>query len=62
MKCKNYFCIYWKEDNCVLREISLDIQGNCEDCIYININKEMLDKERERAYQKYKIIDCKYDY
>ena len=39
MRCENNFCIYWKDKSCILDEISLDIQGQCEDCIYIDLDE-----------------------
>lgn len=52
MECGNYFCIYWSDRHCVLTEISLDIQGQCEDCIYVEIEEEILERHRQ------KILDC----
>lgn len=52
MLCKNIFCIYWKENNCILDEISLDIQGNCEDCIYVEIENSRLEVMRKTLLQK----------
>lgn len=49
MKCANIFCIYWSNGKCLLKEISLDIQGNCENCIYVNIDLNELDKRRRLA-------------
>ena len=46
MLCENYLCIYWRKNCCTLKNISLDIQGNCLDCIYINIKKDFLEKLR----------------
>lgn len=42
LSCENEFCIYQKQGTCVLEEVQLDIQGNCVDCIYINLEDEML--------------------
>ena len=47
MKCENYFCVYWSGGKCVLQEISLDIQGNCQNCIYVKIDKKSLEKSRQ---------------
>lgn len=46
--CENIFCIY-QNNKCILDDIHLDIQGNCLDCIYINIDCELLDKLKEEA-------------
>ena len=48
MLCENLFCIYWEAEKCILDEISLDIQGNCESCIYVDIDPNLLQKERKK--------------
>lgn len=47
MKCLNLFCVYWNEDECTLDEITLDISGACECCIYVDIEEKLLRKSRE---------------
>jgi len=49
MKCENYFCIYETNGNCILKEISLDVNGICEECIYPSISQELLEKEKKRV-------------
>lgn len=53
MLCENIFCIYWKDRNCSLSEISLDIQGNCEKCIYIDIDENILENQRIKNIKEY---------
>ena len=53
MLCENVFCIYWNDKNCSLSEISLDIQGNCEKCIYIDIEETVLENQRRKNLNKY---------
>lgn len=48
MQCENYFRIYWSKQGCILPNISLDIQGSCRECIYININEQSLQSERQK--------------
>ena len=43
MECENIFCVYQKDNKCKLDKITLDIQGNCTSCIYVNINEKTLD-------------------
>ena len=52
MRCENLFYIYFKDKYCTLDEISLDIQGSCTDCIYVDIENEYLDYEREKLLNK----------
>lgn len=53
MECENSFCVYWLKENCILEKITLDIQGNCQDCVYINIDENTLQKERIKVLQKF---------
>ena len=49
MNCENIFCIYWHGQECTLTSISLDIQGRCIDCIYVNLGENHLKKLRSAA-------------
>lgn len=48
LSCENEFCIYQKNGNCIFESVQLDIQGNCVDCIYINIEKDILNNLKEK--------------
>ena len=50
--CDNEFCIYQKEGKCSLEGIQLDIQGNCENCIYVNVEQEVLNSLKKEALGK----------
>ena len=41
MNCQNNFCIYWDNKKCILDEISLNICGQCEECVLIDIDEEL---------------------
>lgn len=53
MDCDNRFCIYWSMDRCTLDTISLDVQGNCQACIYVVLDEQILRKEREKIKRYY---------
>lgn len=53
MRCENYYCVYWCNNNCTLTEISLDIQGNCQECILVDIDQSTIQKAREQFIAKY---------
>lgn len=53
MNCENNFCIYWEDGNCELDEISLDIQGRCMECIYVDIDEEVLSENRKKIKNKW---------
>ncbi len=53
MRCKNEFCIYCKEDNCILNSISIDTLGTCADCIHVTIEAEQLERAKEDLLRKF---------
>ncbi len=48
LSCENEFCIYQKEGSCTLASVQIDIQGNCTDCIYVNIEEDTLINLKEK--------------
>ncbi len=46
--CENEFCIYQRHGKCILDCIQLDTQGNCTDCIYINVTEDALNSLKEK--------------
>ncbi len=56
MICENHFCIYWWENACILEEVTLDIQGTCQQCIYISIDDKDLQPLRNKMIEAYKNI------
>lgn len=47
MNCENIFCIYQRNNKCVLEKINLDITGACTDCIYVDIGQKELREFKE---------------
>ena len=52
MKCDNCFCIYQKDGKCVLETISLDVMGQCLDCVYVDIDEKTLEKLKSEQMKK----------
>ncbi len=50
MRCENYLCLYEENGGCILREIELDVQGQCKQCIYLDIAETEL--QRAKAEQR----------
>ncbi len=48
LSCENEFCIYQKQGTCILESVRLDIQGNCVDCIYIDVEEDTLNNLKEK--------------
>ncbi len=57
MRCENVFCIYWKDDACCLKNVSLDIQGMCKECEYVSVDEKDLTVLREDGLKKYNLIN-----
>ena len=45
--CENHFCVYWREDICTLKKISLDALGACRDCVTVEVPKDLLAQKRQ---------------
>ncbi len=52
MQCENIFCIYWEEERCILDEVSLDVMGCCQSCIYIDIDAKDLQAARKEQLNR----------
>lgn len=59
MNCQNNFCIYQSKDRCTLDCISIDALGMCTECIYPNIDKNILNQAKEQLLKKYEQLDNK---
>ena len=57
MKCENYFCIYEDNGKCILDKIELDIMGQCTECIYVNLESDVLKEAKQNLLRKYEICD-----
>lgn len=53
MICENIFCIYQKENTCILEEISLDSLGTCSECILIDLDEVFLSEEKQKILDSY---------
>ena len=57
MQCENQYCIYWQDDSCLLNEVSLDVRGCCQSCIYATIPESLLKNSRESLLALYEQAD-----
>jgi hypothetical protein len=44
MKCKNCFCIFQKNGNCLLDSVEININGVCTSFTAVNVSEEELNK------------------
>lgn len=55
MECENVFCVYWQEDKCSLRAISVDVLGHCRECVLVDLEDNLLAARRQEmrdAFEK----------
>ena len=57
MKCENEFCIYQSNGKCMLDRVDINSSGMCTECIYPDIDEEILNKEKRKLLEKYKKTD-----
>ena len=53
MQCQNYLCIYESNGACTLKEISLNISGTCDDCVYPSFDAQYLKREKKKLLKKF---------
>ena len=53
MECDNVFCIYQKNGNCKLENISIDNSGMCTQCIYVEIDENDLSKAKSEITKRF---------
>lgn len=44
MECDNFICIYQEDGKCILDRVSLDVMGQCKECILVTPDEETLQK------------------
>ncbi len=52
MECENFLCIYQEDGKCTLDSISLGIMGECQECIYVNIEPELLKDLKKKHLER----------
>ena len=58
--CENQFCVYWSENTCTLRKISLDAVGACTDCIHVEVPKDLLAQKRQELLSELRERDARW--
>ena len=53
MNCENYFCIYESNGKCSLESVSLNILGACDNCVYPSIDRDYLEKVKQKTLESY---------
>ncbi|MDD5923163.1 MAG: hypothetical protein PUC88_00030 [Clostridia bacterium] len=54
MKCENSFCIYQFKSECLLDKVDIDSLGMCTECIYPDIDEEILNRAKLKLLRNYK--------
>ena len=47
MNCENIFCIYQKDGICKLEKVDIDVAGMCSQCIYVDMDNELLTTKKD---------------
>ena len=55
--CRNIYCVYCEDGECLIDEISHNESGVCEECININVGEDYIKKERHRLLRMYDECD-----
>ena len=53
MNCENYFCIYQSKGKCTLNKIDINNLGMCTECIYPDIDEEIINKAKLKLLKEY---------
>ena len=53
MKCENFLCIYEEGGLCSLEEVTLNITGSCDDCIYPDLDPAYLKSRKQALLKRY---------
>ena len=48
MKCEFDYCMYNKDFECMVDDLEINSLGMCDACIVISLDKEFLEKEKQR--------------
>jgi len=59
MNCENRFCIYQSKGRCMLDNVSIDNLGMCAECIYPDIDEEILHQAKLKLLENYEKADNK---
>ena len=53
MNCENNFCVYQCKGKCMLDKIEIDRLGMCTECIYPDLDKEILNQAKLKLLKKF---------
>lgn len=54
VSCRNDICVYWKDNECILKFIDINEAGFCDDYISVNIPSEELENYRREHLEDLK--------
>lgn len=49
--CENSYCVYWQSGFCVLDEVTLGTLGQCNSCILVDIDEDIVEGKRKKHIQ-----------
>ena len=52
MQCEYIYCIYNRKNKCLLKTVSMNNLGMCDDCMTVSLEENFLEAEKERQLQE----------
>ena len=59
MNCENSFCIYQSKGRCILETVDINSLGMCTECIYPNIDEDLINQAKLKLLKQYEKTDKK---
>lgn len=57
IQCENRLCVYYQDHRCLLESITLDILGQCEACLLIDLTDREIARARQRTRARLERLD-----
>jgi len=57
MKCENNLCVYQWKGECTIEKTTIDSLGMCAQCIYPNIDEDILKQAKSKTLDQYRKED-----
>ncbi|MCL2842332.1 MAG: hypothetical protein FWE28_02540 [Oscillospiraceae bacterium] len=51
MKCRLNYCIYNRDNTCLIEEVQLDELGMCQECMIVSLPEQELNMRKEQQLQ-----------
>ena len=55
--CEKSYCIYWLHGVCTLDEVTLGTLGQCNSCILVDIDEDIIERAKKKRIQIFETED-----